>query len=309
MTRTSAPDLRRFGALCLAAAAVLLSGCGPGAAARRTAPSASRAASAAEDKAGQAEAEGRKQEALELTCAALRAAPPPEQEYRLRKAAIRLAQSLEPAPATPEDAETYTKRGGLALSAAKDRADFLAAAAELETAALSAPWLGPAYFNLGVAYRSAGEGRKAARNFRLYALASPGADDAAQAKDWAVELEFQADKAERERRAAAEFLARLEGATYDRDETDESSQRTWIIKIKRGQAIWGQHMHRSDFNDKLGYSENCRAPIRDGSFTCRQFRKNWTGKLSPSGDSIFMSNDQDSCPYPQCGEYRRLGGR
>ncbi|OGT00964.1 MAG: hypothetical protein A3K04_09095 [Gallionellales bacterium RBG_16_56_9] len=95
----------------------------------------------------------------------------------LREKIIRLAQTLKPAPAVPEEAERHMAYGTAAFTGAKSVADYKEAAKEFEQATLAAPWYGDAYFNLGVAQDKAENYAAALRNLNLARLASPDSKD------------------------------------------------------------------------------------------------------------------------------------
>jgi tetratricopeptide (TPR) repeat protein len=116
----------------------------------------------------------------------------------LREKIIRFAQTMNPPPPVPEDAERYMARGVAAVKGAKDANDFKEAAAELEKATLAAPWLANTYYNLGVAQDKAGLYDAAIKNLKLYLLAAPDATDARQVKNLIYEVEYRRDKAAKE---------------------------------------------------------------------------------------------------------------
>lgn len=95
----------------------------------------------------------------------------------LREKIITLAQGLKPAPAIPEEAERHMAYGTAAFTGAKSVADYKEASKEFEQATLSAPWVGDAYFNLGVAQDKAENYPAALRSLNLALLASPDSKD------------------------------------------------------------------------------------------------------------------------------------
>jgi ankyrin repeat protein len=112
----------------------------------------------------------------------------------LRGKIIALAQSMNPAPAIPEDAERQMVRGQAAFKAATNESGFKEAIAEFKQASLLAPWLGNIYYNLGLVQDKAGEYSEAIANLNLYLLASPGASDAKSVKNLIYEVEYRRDK-------------------------------------------------------------------------------------------------------------------
>jgi tetratricopeptide (TPR) repeat protein len=115
----------------------------------------------------------------------------------LRGKIIALVQSMNPAPATPEDAERHMARGQAAFKAATNESGFKEAIAEFKQASLLAPWLGNIYYNLGLMQDKAGSYADAIANLNLYLLASPGASDTKSVKNLIYEVEYRRDKAQR----------------------------------------------------------------------------------------------------------------
>jgi tetratricopeptide (TPR) repeat protein len=129
----------------------------------------------------------------------------------LREKIIKLALTLDPEPAMPEEAERFMARGTAAVKDAKTDQDFKDAAAEFEKATVAAPWLANAYYNLAVAESKAGDYAGAARNLRFYLLVAPNAPDAKDAKNLMYEMEYKQEKAGKDRAEQArreEELAR-----------------------------------------------------------------------------------------------------
>lgn len=121
----------------------------------------------------------------------------------LREKIIKLARTIKPAPAIPEEAERRMARGVSAMKTAKAISDYKDAAREFELATLAAPWYADAYYNLGMAQNKAEDFSKAAASLKLYLLAAPGARDAKEARTLMYELEFKQEKAEKDRAKTA----------------------------------------------------------------------------------------------------------
>src|ERR1700738_3831653 len=129
-------------------------------------------------------------------------------DQALREKIIKLALTLDPKPAIPEDAERFMARGAAAIKDAKVESDFKDAAQEFEKATLAAPWLANAYYNLGVAQSKAGDYGGAARSLKLYLLAAPDAPDVKEAKSLMYEMEDKKGKIGKAKDAAAEAAER-----------------------------------------------------------------------------------------------------
>lgn len=112
----------------------------------------------------------------------------------LRERIIKLAQEIKPPPAVPEEVERRLGRGQAAFEVAREPADFDKAVAEFTAASNEAPWLGAAYYNMGVALEKAKKYREAMASFRLYTLASPGASDASEIRQRIFKLEYLAEQ-------------------------------------------------------------------------------------------------------------------
>lgn len=107
----------------------------------------------------------------------------------LREKIIKLALTMRPAPALPEEAERRVVRGTTFFSKATDNAGYKKAITEFELASNAAPWLAVAYYNLGVAQEKAGLYADAIQNLRLYLLAAPDAKNSRDVKDKIYALE------------------------------------------------------------------------------------------------------------------------
>ena len=117
----------------------------------------------------------------------------------LREKIIKLGLEIEPKPAVPEEADKHMARGRAAANGAKDKAGFQEAAAEFKKAALAAPWLAQAYYNLGIVEDKAGDYAEAMKNLELYLSAAPGAKNAKKVKSLIFEIEYRLEKAAKEK--------------------------------------------------------------------------------------------------------------
>ena len=136
----------------------------------------------------------------------------------LREQIIKLAQSIDPSPAVPEEAERRMARGNAAFKDATSENAYREAAQEYEAATNAAPWYGEAYYNRGLALDKAGDHAAAIQSLKLALLAVP---DSREAKSLLYEAEYRLEKAnspEAQAEGAADrdrkFLASLEGAVW-----------------------------------------------------------------------------------------------
>jgi hypothetical protein len=113
----------------------------------------------------------------------------------LREKIIKLAVTMKPAPAIPEDAERNMARGVVFFTKATDNAGYRKAIVEFEAATNAAPWLDKAYYNLGVAQEKAGMFKDAISSLKLYLLAAPDAKNAREVRNQIYMLEASAEEA------------------------------------------------------------------------------------------------------------------
>jgi tetratricopeptide (TPR) repeat protein len=147
----------------------------------------------------------------------------------LRENVIRLAITIRPSPALPDEAERRMARGIAAFKAAQSVADYQNAVTEFSQATLAAPWYGDAYYNLGVAQDKAQQYDAALRSLKFALLASPGSKDI---KDLTYQVEYRKEQAnspqvqeqksrEKARKEVgqrqgefADLIAKLDGAVF-----------------------------------------------------------------------------------------------
>lgn len=125
----------------------------------------------------------------------------------LREKIIKLAQTVKPAPAIPEEAERRMARGIAGFQGAKSVSDYQSAASEFEKAANVAPWYGDAYYNLGLSQDKAGNHAGALQSLKFAALASPGNREI---KNLMYQVEYRRDQANAKAQAAENVARALE---------------------------------------------------------------------------------------------------
>ncbi|HEY6249610.1 MAG TPA: hypothetical protein VI685_06590 [Candidatus Angelobacter sp.] len=186
----------------------------------------------------------------------------------LREKIIKLALDLKPQPALPEEANRRMARGRHAFKEAKSDADFKDAAAEFRLATLAAPWDADAYYNLGMAQKKANDFAAAAGSFKLYLIAAPDAPDAKAAQTLLYEMEFEQEKANREKAAQA-----AAGATAARARLEQEAAR---IATQRANTQRQQLLHNFEGNwyvetcyrtehSKPKWDEGCNQEEHDGA--------------------------------------------
>jgi len=115
------------------------------------------------------------------------------QDNALREKIIKLALTMKPAPAVPENAERNMARGTAFAQKAADMAGYKKAIAEFESAANSAPWLALAYYNLGVVQEQAELYIETIQNLKFYLMAAPEARNAREVKNKIYSLEAEVE--------------------------------------------------------------------------------------------------------------------
>lgn len=136
----------------------------------------------------------------------------------LREKIIKLAQTIKPAPAVPEEAERFEGRAQFAFKNAKSPADYLDAAKEYEKAIAAAPWVPGYYADLCTIYEKAEKYAEAKKSCEFFLASSPSAQDASDVRKRIAGLEFAIEKANspeaRASKNSAELLQSLNGAVF-----------------------------------------------------------------------------------------------
>ena len=112
----------------------------------------------------------------------------------LRETLIKVAQTVKPAPAIPQEAEKFDGRAQYALRTAKSEAEFLDAAREYLKAVEAAPWVAGYYYNLCVILEKANRPAEAVRACQLYLAAAPQAADAGNVRKLVAGLEYAIER-------------------------------------------------------------------------------------------------------------------
>ena len=145
----------------------------------------------------------------------------------LREKIIKLATTIKPAPAIPEEARKPFVMGATVLKKASDPADAVKAV-DLFTQALNvAPWFADAYYNRAIAREAAGQFEPAIDDLKLYLefKLTSAERRGVQDKIYSLEADAQlasAKKSEQDKIALAEEAKRQ----------DEQAKRDVITKIK-----------------------------------------------------------------------------
>lgn len=120
----------------------------------------------------------------------------------LREKIIKLAQTIKPAPALPEEALRYEGRARAAFQTARQESEYLEAAREYQTALLQAPWVAGYYFDLCTIYEKAGVYAEAKRSCQWALLTERDATVATEIKRRVAGLDFLIEKFSKDRLSA-----------------------------------------------------------------------------------------------------------
>lgn len=124
----------------------------------------------------------------------------------LRERIIKLAASMKPAPAVPDEAIKYEGRAQFAFKNAKSEGDYVSAAQEYEKAVAAAPWVAGYYSDLCTIYEKANKYADAKRNCGFYLVSLTEATEITDLKRRIAGLDYgieQAAKAKADADAAA----------------------------------------------------------------------------------------------------------
>jgi tetratricopeptide (TPR) repeat protein len=249
-------------------------------------------------------------------------------DQSVREKIIALALTINPKPATPDDATMAEGAAEYAFKNAKSNVDYSKAAKQYEKALLLAPWLATDYFNCGVAHEKAGENKEAIRSFNLYLLAAPNADDAQAIKKRIGGLQYAAqeseDAASEQARVANEQAraAAQQAAVYQGLDGGVWLEVEWAYNSHRHPPI-PSHSHMRNFievhGDQLEFywtdDLNGRVSSLKATFNSRRFRvasEGTTGMditISDDGKSIVtetMGTDGSNGPVLYNGYYKRI---
>lgn len=116
----------------------------------------------------------------------------------LRTKIVRLALSLEPKPAIPEEAQAKDGMARTILSHATTPADMQTAGEAFAEASMLAPWVPDYYFNEATALEKAGEYGDAIRALNFYLIVAPDASDAGAVRGKIEGLRFLQHQAAQE---------------------------------------------------------------------------------------------------------------
>ena len=148
--------------------------------------------------ASNAEQAGQLRESLKHYTSALQYVAEGSTEARdFKERILRIARSIKPPPALPEEAHQHLVYGVTATKEAKTSADFENAVREFRKALRLAPWWADAYLNLAIAQEGAGKYADAAKSLEFFLLAAPNDPEAKRLRNKIYELEYKAKTAQK----------------------------------------------------------------------------------------------------------------
>jgi tetratricopeptide (TPR) repeat protein len=239
-------------------------------------------------------------------------------DQALREKIIALALTLNPKPATPTAATQAEGAAEYAFKNAKANSNFSDAAKQYEKALLLAPWLAADYFNCGVAHEKAGENKEAIRNFSLYLLAAPNADDAQAVNKRIGGLQYAAQESEdaaseqaraanEQVRAAAQLAAvyqGLDGGVWQLYGIGHDSNRPFTQGSVHARVFIEIHGHQIEMYDIDDANPGMKYQTWNITFTKRQFYAavrpgggmSSDVTISEDGQSILLVNKVEDNP-------------
>ena len=164
----------------------------------------------------------------------------------LREKIIKLAVTMKPSPAIPEEAERRMARGAAAFKGAKSVAEYQDAIKEYELAVAAAPWFTDAYFNLGVSQDKAEKYADALQTLKFALMSSPDSKDI---EALLYEVEYRNEKANSPETKAAiakaaadkqseEISRQFEGSWYKDFYSRGGDKDHVVLKITHTSGSW-----------------------------------------------------------------------
>jgi hypothetical protein len=114
----------------------------------------------------------------------------------LREQIIKLALSMDPVPATPEDAIRHASRAIAAGELAKQTKDYGDTITEYQEASLAAPWLPEPYFALALIEEARGDYGAELKDLKFYVMCETDAAKAQKGKERLYQVEYKKEKAD-----------------------------------------------------------------------------------------------------------------
>ena len=194
-----------------------------------------------------------------------------------REQIIKLALTLDPKPALPEDVHEVVGRANYTIKNASSEADFVAAAEAYAKVSQLAPWVSDYYFNQGIAYEKAKRFDQAIAAFGWYLLADPDAKDANAVRERIGGLKYAKEKAAQEQQAA-EARARA-----------ESTPEAIAAKRQREYQVWLRNLDGARY---VGQSRLMDSLVWDNELTIRGNTVVWRQRIAWKSPNTIVDSRQ-----------------
>jgi tetratricopeptide (TPR) repeat protein len=191
-------------------------------------------------------------------------------DYALRQRIVEHAQTMQPAPAIPEQARRHYVRALTLFEDAKQPSDSAEAVEEFRQALLIAPWWGEAYMKMGLALETAQRYEEAIASLKLFMATRPHAELLRKTQDEIYKIEARRDRAARTSSPQAlaakkqneyeDWLRKIDGRRYT-NPGDEGA--TGVLDVRGKVLISGIIVApQSRLAGPRGYTEHNRFEIR-----------------------------------------------
>jgi len=206
----------------------------------------------------------------------------------LRERIIKLAASIKPAPAIPEEANRAFVKGNVFQKEAKDASGYELAISAYRDVLRAAPWWGDAYYNLAVALESARKFDEAVASLKLFiASVQAGSAEAREAQNRIYAVEAKSEIASKAAVTAA----------VEKEQRRPSTEGTWSVSgfmdfqvvrdgerftLKAGKMLGKYGMWRAI--DAVVDAQHIRFTVEQPA--CPQCKSGYDLQLSPGGNEL-----------------------
>lgn len=161
------------------------------------------------------------------------------EDLGLRKTVISLSRDLKSLPDVPEEVAVLKGKAAYIAKSATSQEDYRGAVDAYKQATLLAPWDANLYYNQGVMEEKAGLPADATRDFKLYLLAKPDADDREKVLQRLGKLEVQQDKVQKTEQAVVQQQHRAVLSAAEQKKRDSQSTAAGIVTALGVVALCG----------------------------------------------------------------------
>lgn len=180
----------------------------------------------------------------------------------LREKIIKHVQTMQPAPAIPEEARRHYVMGKTLFEDAKNVQDFKDAIEKFKKALLIAPWWSDAYRDIGMALEAAQQYDEAIAALKLYLATNPGDEYARRGQNEIYKIEAKKEKASKAR--ADELNAGAETAKAKKKGMQDLVGNWYVTNAK----LYG-HYRAEMRGDELWILGVCDKPVFKGEYVGR----------------------------------------